>query len=262
MFRFFFTANENHTFSSDDFTIVANFVGSATGITINWMNDFILRINSIPFSTWQSLQINIVQTIFLYFMIIALAIWLLRKQTTSLIVALYCSLIFFAIRSFDFLKRDQQQKLIVYNVPQHKAMDLIDGRNYQFIGDSILLQNGFLQNFHLNPSRILHRTTAANLLLTINYSSHLIASSNKKIVLIDEPINNLFVDKKLKVDVIIISQNPKLNISQLIQAFDCNEFIFDASNPLWKINQWKKDCENLHLRHLSIPEQGAFVMEL
>lgn len=244
------------------FAIIANYVGNAIEILINWMNDFILRINSIPFSTWQSLQINIVQTIFLYLIIIGLAHWLLRKQTTALLAALCFSLIFFVTRSFDFMQRNQQQKLIVYNVPQHKAMDLIDGRNYHFVGDSILLQDAFLQNFHLKPSRILHRITATDQLPTINYSSHLITSSNKKIVLIDESINNSVVDKKIKVDAIIISQNPKLTISQLAQAFDCDEYIFDASNPLWKINQWKKDCENLHLRHHSIPEQGAFVMEL
>ncbi|OIR08301.1 ComEC family competence protein [mine drainage metagenome] len=242
--------------------VTANFVGHATEILISWMNNFILHINSIPFSTWPSLQINIIQTILLYLLIIGLANWLMHKQPKSMIFALSYSLLFFMMRSSDFIKHNQQQKLIVYNVPQHQAIDLIAGRNYQFVGDSILLQDEFLQNFHLKPSRIQHRITAADQLATINYSNNLICSSNKKIVLIDDAINPSDVDKKIKADAIIISQNPKLNINQLAKAFDCNQYIFDASNPLWKIKKWKKDCENLHLRHYSIPEQGAFVMEL
>ena len=171
-------------------------------------------------------------------------------------------LLFSIIRGFDFITKQEQKKMIVYNVPQHKAMDIIEGRKYQFIGDSILLQDGFLQNFHLKPSRILNRISKVDQLSSINHQHELITSSNKKVMLIDSYINPSIVDKRIKVDAIIISKNPKLNINQLAQAFDCDEYVFDASNPLWKINQWKKDCENLHLRHHSIPEQGAFVMEL
>ncbi len=37
---------------------------------------------------------------------------------------------------------------------QHQAIDCINGNNYQFIGDSILLVDGVLQNFNLKPSRV------------------------------------------------------------------------------------------------------------
>ena len=48
----------------------------------------------------------------------------------------------------------KQQKLIVYNVPQHRAIDFADGNHYRFTGDSALLEEGLLQNFHLKPGRI------------------------------------------------------------------------------------------------------------
>jgi competence protein ComEC len=38
--------------------------------------------------------------------------------------------------------------------------------------------------------------------------------------------------------------------------------VFDSSNPLWKIREWKKQADSLHLRHHSVPEQGAFQMAL
>jgi len=30
---------------------------------------------------------------------------------------------------------------------------------------------------------------------------------------------------------------------------------------MWKIDKWKKDCEELHLHFHSVPEQGAFVTD-
>ena len=64
------------------------------------------------------------------------------------------------------------------------------------------------------------------------------------------------------VDIIILSGNPKIYLTQLAAAFDCKQYVFDSSNPLWKIQYWKKDADNLHLRHHSTSEQGAFKVDL
>ena len=66
----------------------------------------------------------------------------------------------------------------------------------------------------------------------------------------------------MNIDYIIISKNPKLFIPKLALVFNVGVYIFDASNPMWKIEKWKKDCEELHLRFHSVPEQGAFVTDL
>ena len=68
--------------------------------------------------------------------------------------------------------------------------------------------------------------------------------------------------QKINIDYIIISKNPKLFIPKLAEVFNAGIYVFDASNPMWKIEKWKKDCEELHLRFHSVPEQGAFVTDL
>jgi competence protein ComEC len=75
-------------------------------------------------------------------------------------------------------------------------------------------------------------------------------------------LKNLSAKNKIAVDVIILCKNPKLKIAQLQNNFDFKEIVFDSSNPLWKIDQWKKDCDSLHLRFHSVPQQGAFVMDI
>jgi hypothetical protein len=51
-------------------------------------------------------------------------------------------------------------------------------------------------------------------------------------------------------------------MSDLIQNFSFGQIIFDASNPAWKIRQWKKECEELHLRFHDVSTQGAFVANI
>jgi competence protein ComEC len=103
---------------------------------------------------------------------------------------------------------------------------------------------------------------SAGLLQTINIEDNLIKSQSKKIVIIDEPLPYDRSKEKISADVLVITKNPKLYINQLIGRYDFNLLVFDATNPLWKIRLWKKDCDSLHLRHYSVPEQGAFEMDL
>ena len=46
-----------------------------------------------------------------------------------------------------------------FNKPAYPffAIDLIEGHNYKFLGDAVLEKDDFLRNFHIQPSRVLHR---------------------------------------------------------------------------------------------------------
>jgi competence protein ComEC len=140
---------------------------------------------------------------------------------------------------------------------------VIEGRQYQFIGDSILQENGFLRNFHLQPSRVLHRISETNALNSTNVSSHVIQSTNKTIIVIDRPLPKFYsASQKITADIIILSKNPKIYFSTLTQMFNCKQYVFDASNPAWKIKYWKKDADSLGIKYHVVNESGAFEMDL
>lgn len=165
-------------------------------------------------------------------------------------------------RIYPYYPTKKQHKLVVYNIPKHTAIDIMEGTAYRFIGDSVLLEKNFLQNFHLQPSRVLHGVKMAGILPNTVSSSNLVITGHSSVLLID----NSFVlhpsAARIPVDIIIIRGNPRIYLTQLAAVFNCQQYIFDSSNPLWKIRYWKKDADNLHLRHHSIPEQGAFEMAL
>jgi competence protein ComEC len=82
----------------------------------------------------------------------------------------------------------------------------------------------------------------------------------QKIVVLDRPLQLDALISKIEVDIVIVSKNAKISISQLASVFNCTQYVFDASNSLWKIGQWQKECEELHLRSYSVAEKGAFVL--
>jgi len=241
--------------------VFADYAGSAVEGMIWLMNLLIERTNRIPFALTDGIHVSIFQTIVLYIATITGAAWLLKKNKQMLFTCGAFTVLFFCLRSLDLIKASQQRKLIVYNVPQHTAIDIVEGSSYKFLGDSSLLQDGFLRNFHLKPSRILNRIDEGSLAGLI-VENNIVLSNTRKVVVLDHSLPYEEPAEKIKANAIIISKNPKLYIDQLVKHFDCELLIFDASNPLWKIQLWKKDCDSLHLRHYSVPEQGAFEMDL
>jgi competence protein ComEC len=239
------------------------YAGKATAWLLWLMNKFILWINEFPFAVWDKIPANVFTTWLLYATVIFTAAWLMKKNSKLLRLSLSCLAGFVLMHGIISWQVKSQQKIIVYNVPQHQAIDFVDGNQYRFVGDSILLVDGLLQNFHLKPGRIsLQLNKRVDTIPGCFQQGIFYQFAGKKILVIDKALSFEPANTAIDVDMIIISKSPKLYIPQLAKVFNCRQFVFDASNSLWKIEKWKQDCDKLNLRFHSIPAKGAFVMDL
>lgn len=241
---------------------VALLVGKIIKWLIWLMNTWIEKIESIRFSLWDGLQIDILQMVLLILFVASTSYWLLEKMKKGLLIGLLSLLVFFSLRSYSFIKADRQQKIIVYNVPQKKAIDLIDKRKYLFIGDSDLVTNDFIRNFHLKPARTLYRTTATGSIPDLIRQENYMQYAGKNILLIDSTVNFTFLKNKPTIDLLVISGNPKIYMSKLVAALNIKQVVVDGSVPSWKSAYWKKDCDSLHIPLYDVTTKGAFVMNL
>lgn len=243
-------------------TSVAQFIGSALFWLIRAMNIFIEYMDSLPFSVLENIQIEFSQTMLLYVVIISSAAWLLKKAQPALLAALTGVLAFAIVRANALVIANNQKKLIVYNVPNHQAIDLVEGRNYLFRGDSTLLNNNPLKNFHLKPSRIIHRIKPVDSLTSCGCDESYFYFSQKSILILKSQLPTAFTGRSIPIDVIIISKNPAITITKLNQHFSCRQIIFDSSNSPFKIAKWKAECDELRIPYHSVPDKGAFVMNM
>lgn len=240
-------------------TVLANATGWLITKMLWCMNQFILWVDHFRFAVVDGIQHAPIQTILLYAIIAAAGIWLIENNKPALRWLLGFVVCLFAVQAFYRYQTMQQQKLIVYNLSQHTAIDFMLGDQYYFAGDAVLLQDGFLRNFHLKPSRIAHRTYHQP---NINPTTNRTWTVNNKTILHINQSYRYDSTIRINADVVIISQNPKLYLNQLQKTINCKLLVFDSSNPQWKLKYWKADCRKLGINYFCTSEQGAFVMNL
>jgi competence protein ComEC len=237
---------------------VANFIGSILHYFIRLMNGYVEWLDGVSFAVWDGLFISPLQAVMLYFIIAGASLWLMEKQRKGLIIMLVCSSVFLMIRSISFIEAAAQKKLIVYNVPRHQAIDIINGRSYHFIGDAALAKDDFLRNFHIQPSRVLHRIKEDSS-LRIKKSFRFL---NKQIVIADTAIAFKNAVQKPVIDILILSKNPKVYMNEIVKSVTVKQVVVDGSVPAWKAKLWKRDCDSLHIPFYDVTQNGAFVMKL
>lgn len=238
------------------FPIVAKWLGILLEWLLQCMNGFISFMNDLPFAVTSNIRIEYIQTLLLYGCITAMAIWMMKKIRAGFLWGLGFLLSFVILRCIDILYHYNQPTLIVYNVPQRSAIDLIERGRVYFAGDTTVEKDDFLRNFHLKPARLLYRTHH-----TLPYPLPALSRwKDQHILFVNERIT--LPDLPFPVDFVILSGQPAITMKQLQLALGHPTVVFDSSCPSWKTRQWKNECDSLHLRPHSVTEDGAFVLKL
>lgn len=240
--------------------ILAKLGGWLMGWAIFGMNAYIGWVNGLPGSTLDGLYLTIPMALAIALAISAMGWWLLRKSTNGLATALSFLLFFLVLWDWQFLETSRQRKLVVYNVPQKTAIDIMEGRSYTFLGDTALMRKDFLQNFHLLPSRIAHQAVfKQNLALSPNGFTTL-QLGKEKLLVVDKPID-LKNSDTVRAGLLLVCNKMPTKPAKLLRLVKCHTIILDASHSKWAVAQWKNAADSLHLRLHSVQEQGAFTFE-
>ena len=246
-------------------------IASYTGHTLQWLieglNDLIEMFSRATWSVINNIQISVLQVWLLYGCIGAFAGWSLLRRKRMFIWGLAVLLGFVAINTFSYLQAAQQSRVVVYHVPHHQAVDFIQGSSYFFRGDTTLQGNPILHNFHLQPTRCLYRvhpTTNPDFLLTEN---NLVQFGSRSVLFLDssfrwtgESVHTASPEKRITVDILIISHCSRINFRELHSLFNCKQVVIDGTIPAWKGSRWAEDCDQLDIPCQSTALQGAFVL--
>jgi competence protein ComEC len=231
---------------------------------LTWcMNALIEFFNKLPLSLIDKVYATAFTTWALYGFVFLLAAALLRRNKKLVKISLVFLLLFAGIWSYGKIVLTQQKKIIVYNVSRHTAIDFVNNDKYWFYGDNEFKKDAALQNFNLKPARVsMQIEESKDTMKALTNSGRLWQFYTQKIMVIDSVVQFEHTNTKLKIDVLIICKSPKINISDFVSAVSPAVIVFDASNSLWKIAKWKKECEELHLQYFITGEEGAFVSDV
>ena len=242
------------------FSWLANIIGAVTGFIIHWLNEFILYVDRIPFSVWNGIKSDALTLICMYGCLLCIIFWLKKKVPAYLIKAICLVIIMLADRDIDLYKTSQQQTMIVYNISKQPAIDFISNHQCEFACNDVVLNDHSIYNFNIKPSHQLYRVNEDEMKQLPDITNHILRFNNHTILVLDHNISN-YSNTPIPVDVIIIVNNAFINLNNLSQAFRCSQIVAASGNSFSKIERWKKECEQLHLRFHAVPQQGAFVMD-
>jgi competence protein ComEC len=242
------------------------FIAALIGKLVYWfvwlMNYITTTFDGLYFSVVDKMYATAFSTWLLYGFVFGCCAWFLYRSKKVLQLSMLCLLAFTALHVYAKYNLLHQQKIIVYNVAQHKAIDFVHKDKYYFVGDSIMKVDGVLQNFHLKPARVLLQANLTDTITQVFHKDMFWQYGDRTCIFIDSTMKLKPVSNKIKVDMLLISKNPKIKIEDITCAISPSIVVFDASNSLWKIENWKKECEQLLLRCHSVSAQGAFVMDV
>ena len=231
---------------------------------LTWFMNFIIdKCNNLPLSLIDKIYATPTTTAVLYLFVFAAAAGFLQFNKKLIMISLLFFSFFIGIWSYGKINLIQQKKIIIYNVSRHTAIDFVAADKYFFLGDEEFKTDGALQNFNLKPARIsLQVNQSRDTLKSIQHSKILWQFYSKKIMIIDTTLSFASIQNKIKVDVLLITKNANVDISNITSSVMPRCIVFDASNSLWKIAQWKKQCSLLHLPYFTTAEQGAFILDV
>lgn len=241
--------------------MIAYPLGNGISYCIQFMNTITEQIAGLPGALTDHINLSIPILILIYLFITSTTAWLLYKQATYRWATILSLSSILVLHSINQSKHQQQFQLIVCNLPKTGLAMITEGQRFALIGDSTIWQDTQLYQQYVRPIRTHYQVKPGKLSL-VRWEHNLLSSSTKSVVFMHQANLTNPPSRPQKIDVLVITGNPKLYIKDIVQAFSPGVIVFDSSNPEWKINYWKKDCDKLHLRHHSVPEKGAFVTDL
>ncbi len=244
------------------------YLGAAAGWVFNLLltalTKFIFLVNSIPYALIQGISISVAEMLLLYVAIILLC-WLTEQPRVKVLMALV--VIAFGLSSFycaETVYELKQKKIVVYSVPKLRAISFIQGQQVSIDFDTALLNDESSMLYHIR-----HHWWACGISKEepvqwrITPMGKLTEFAGQRILIVDSVIPaNFAVSKKLHINQLILSHNPKVSLEDLSRLVNFDEVIFDSSNKPRQISLWQGECTALKIDYWNVSDKGAYIKDI
>jgi len=236
------------------------------------LNEFILLVQHAPFSVIHFPEFTWLQATLLALSFIFIFQFFISKRKSMLFAGMVSFIALLAVTDISFLESSNENTFTVYSFPRKSRIEFRDGNVAQFIHSSELsdAQEDFYFRHHWQLQNV-NSVKSYALKDSLNNGSagneffrniFFFQFRNYKVAVIRELKNEEAPLKKLTVDALIISGNPKLEISNLTEFFNSSLIIFDSSNSFYRVKKWKEEASSLGIKTYDVFNEGAFVKQI
>ena len=220
---------------------------------ISILNKVIHLIASLEEYIFRDIPFNWILLLSSYLLLIATIIWIKKPDFNRLVLLLSTILIFQLCYFNTQWTIANQKEFIVFNSMKNTIIVERKGNNIRLFANDSLLK--FANKNHL-----------INAYVTANFSSiknkkkleNLLFFNNTKILILD---SSAVYSTKLRPDIVLLTQSPKINLERLLQTIRPKIIVADASNYQSLIKQWKATCFQEKTAFHATSEKGYYKLK-
>lgn len=235
---------------------VAGVVGWITGILIKLMNAIVNTIDWLPYSLTDGVYVNALACAAIIAVVVFAMLTLQYRKFRFFQLTVASVLILVAVQWWGYYQATSESKFVVYRIPGHSAVDVINGGKAFFISDSTLIGNAQKISFHVEPNRLACAVASIE-------SKLLGGSDHAEVFRVG---NQTFVYARIpcalvsprEVDFLIVGRDAISDFSFLSTIDPETQIILDSSNSYRYANRFLKASESLNLKVFSVLHQGSF----
>ncbi len=241
--------------------------------TLKWtvwlLNESVKFVENLPYAATKGIFISVLEVILIYALLFFLLRFIENRKARNLQMALATSIVIMLGFNIGKWENLQQRELIIYNINGETALAFHEGNRAYFIANNSLANDERKLNFHIMNHRYANGIEETeNISLDgkekasqrIFRSGNYISVNGKRIFIADSTFEKRQVKQKLKVDLILLSGNPKLKIQDLDSMYDYKTLVIDGSNSYYQVGKWKKYL-NKKKENLILGEMGSFTID-
>jgi len=256
---------------------VSNFMGLITNALLFVLNSSVSFIEHLPYSVLHISNVFTIEMTLIYLIIISGVLLLNFRTKVFLYFTLFLTLMLSVSFTLTEITRQRQQKIIFYSTNKQLAIGFINGKQQVLLADSLLLKDKTALKFQLDGARILYGFATVNKyaldtivgyqslpkeLMVLRSKGNNFLFHNKRIAIIDSIPNVSNKYAKLKVDFLVLRNNPKIQISNLLQLYQPECIIVDGTNSFYKTKKWMAEFKKAGLRAYSLKDSGSYIVDL
>ena len=201
---------------------------------------------------FQNISFSIISLVFTYLFIVSFFKWFEIKKPNYLIITLFALILLQTNILIEIYKSSAIDEFIILNKGRQSVL-------IQRTGQQVSIDHT-LENLDLNEdSSIKSYLIGSNtdILSAENKLKNVYALGKKKILVVDSL--GVYLIKKNKPDMILLTSSPKINLDRLITEVDPKIIIADASNYKSYVSLWQKTCKNNNIKFHYTVKDGAFI---
>ncbi|MBO9583365.1 MAG: ComEC/Rec2 family competence protein [Flavobacterium sp.] len=215
--------------------------------SIYLLNFMIHAVASVDSCVIRDISFNLYHLWAFSFFIIGFIVWI-KKPSFHKLLFVFASIIMIQL-SFILtkIKTENEEELIVYNEKNNTLVSERSGKNLVlFTRDNMIKNNRNVNSYLVGNSIALSKIKEVKNVLYFKKAKILIIDSTKSF------------SEKIKPDILILTQSPKINLERLIQNLQPKIVIADASNSNSILKYWKNSCLKKNIPFHSTKEKGYY----